>query len=171
MQRSILNKIITLSVLCLAIPAFSTPEIGLQEIIKQSKKIHITCPAIKDLKLNATTKTWSADGGWKTYSRSFAHQIKSFQGAQWNGVKLGQIICVYKATDPFAFPIKLFYNHQVISPEGEQWSRPQKNVKNCFDDRKTCRFSPLLTPKQTDPIKAAEDAKNSPANTLPEQNL
>ena len=171
MQQTRLYKTIAAFTICLVIPAYSFASISMQELIEQSKKIHVQCTAAKDLKLNPKTKIWSADGGWKTYSPSFGTQIATFQGAQWNGVQLGQIICVYRAKDSFVFPIKLFYSHQVIMPDGSQWQRARSNVRNCVDNQKNCQFSPLLTPKQANPIKEAEGLINKPSNTLPEQNL
>ena len=162
---------INILLLGLALPAYSFGALSLQELIAESKKIHLTCPAAKDLKLNTKTKTWTALGGWKTYTPSFGTQIQSFLGAQWNGVQLGQVICIYRAKDAFTFPIKLFFNHQVIAPDHGKWKKVKSNVINCYGNRKLCAFSPLLSPKSSDPLQEALDLKSKPKNVLPEQNL
>jgi hypothetical protein len=168
------NKLKNLVIIAitLACANYALADTSLADLVAQSRKFNEQCPAIKDLKLNKKTMLWSADGGWKTYTQSFGTTIQSFRGAQWNGVQLGQIICVYSSKGAFTFPIKLFYNKQVVDPETASWTKAKTNVYNCLDTRDKCVFSPLISPKDMDPLEQAKQLKyDHTKDKLPEQNL
>ena len=165
-------KTLAIIAITLACVNYAFADISLADLVAQSRKFNEQCPALKDLKLNKKTLLWSADGGWKSYTQSFGTKIQSFRGAQWNGVQLGQIICVYSANGEFTFPIKLFYNKQVVSPDTASWVRAKTNVYNCLDSIDKGVFSPLLSPKDADPLEQAKQLKYENNNDkLPEQNL
>src|SRR3990167_2770190 len=89
---------------------------------KASPFITVTCPPIQALTKNQKME-WSAKGGWKSYGTSFVEKIASFSGAQWNGVNLGQIICVYNGKEKTDFPVLLVYHTLAIEPQENGWSK------------------------------------------------
>lgn len=137
------------------------------------KKIRMYCPSVDQLKLNPHTKIWSAPGGWKSYEKSFGTKMKRFMGAQWVGVQLGQIICIYQPVGLFTFPVFIYYNKQVIEPIVKSpWVKVKKNRLNCaLSDRVGCSFSPLVTPKAADPDDIANQITPGSAPKLPDSNL
>lgn len=90
------------------------------------------CPSIKDLRKNGVY--WIAGNNWRSYSESFSNKISSFLGAQWIGVQVGKIICLYTSDDKnFDFPISLeqIRSSIILEPEGGYWS-------TLIDDHKIC---------------------------------
>ena len=136
------------------------------------EKLRMHCPAMDQLKLNTQSKIWTSPGGWKAYEKSFGTKIKRFVGAQWIGVKLGQIICIYQPVGSFTFPVFVYYNKQVIQPSTNAWVKVEKNRFNCaLNDLKMCIFSPLQSQKQIDPDDIASQIKPGDAPQLPDSNL
>lgn len=70
------------------------------------------CPAPN--KLQKTGLIWKAPGGWISYSESFVDHITQFIGAQWIGVEVGKIICLYRGDKEFTFPVALEQNDLLI---------------------------------------------------------
>lgn len=106
------------------------------------QKTAYTCPAPgslikKDL-------IWGTPDGWVSYGESFDTKIVSFQRADWVGVNVGKIICIYKGDKKLGFPIALEkkYQEMVLSPTGNAWGPPDANgSKQCVSsDIKDCPF-------------------------------
>lgn len=105
----------------------------------------VYCPLISDIHKNNTTENWYAHtttGSWQSYHTSFANQLTEFLGAQWVGVKIGQVACVYQAAQKFkvrgtpvlqpVFPIHLIFHDMVLQPSGGKWQQHQKTeAYNC----------------------------------------
>lgn len=90
------------------------------------------CPQDKDLVKDGLW--WSSrDGAWKCYTQSFAKSIDTFIGAQWVGVKVGKIICLYRGKEGMDFPIALERVHvkEVLEPSGAAWSALVRGYKFC----------------------------------------
>lgn len=104
----------------------------------------LTCPPIENLVQDENTLHWGADQGhWRSYSISFAHEIKRFLGAQWNGANLGTVYCLYQG-NPTTFTIKLQFDTLSYSPSGGKWSKDLGQFKNCIsEDQADCPFVPL----------------------------
>jgi hypothetical protein len=98
------------------------------------------CPPIEALTQNMDN-TWSAPGGWKSHSPSFMKSVTQFIGAQWIGVNLGEVICIYSKGGVNRFPINLQRSNLVVSPVGGGWTADKGGYKDCSaNDPKQCRF-------------------------------
>lgn len=90
----------------------------------ENKKIY--CPAVS--KLKKINMFWGAAGGWRSYSESFVNVIDSFAGAQWVGVNVGKMLCVYKSKSTFEFPVVLQNDTLTPVPEGVKWIKKANNA-------------------------------------------
>ena len=98
------------------------------------------CPAVEDLYQN-NDMTWSAPGGWKGSNPSFMHSVQQFVGAQWIGVNVGDVLCLYAKAGRTDFPITLQKQIVTISPTGGSWSADQGGHKDCkSNDINHCGF-------------------------------
>lgn len=86
---------------------------------------------------------WHAPGGWVSYGESFDTQVEHFKGAEWIGINVGKIICLYKGDKRLGFPIALEqkYHKLVPEPSGFQWSKNKGGYRECTSrDIKECPF-------------------------------
>ena len=98
------------------------------------------CPAVEELYRN-DNQTWSAPGGWKSSNPSFMHSLEQFVGAQWVGVNVGDVLCIYAKNGRPDFPVTLQKQIITISPTGGQWSVDQGGYKDCkSNDVEQCAF-------------------------------
>ena len=111
------------------------------------KPIIITCPSAKAFKKNQQTLHWSATGGWQGYQKSFATKLGAFLGAQWQGVAIGQITCLYQPANKFTFPISIYYNKIVFEPKGQYWGKNKGGYRDCASKNPAnCAF--VVRPKK-----------------------
>ena len=89
------------------------------------------CPSVNAVTLNAKSRLWSAPGGWHSYDTSFANTLTKYLGAQWNGVVVGQVTCLYQPADNNSLPIMLYYNKLVFEPKTSTWSANMGGYRNC----------------------------------------
>ena len=92
------------------------------------------CPQVESLVKNKKGTKWIArDGGWTHYTPSSAKKILNFQGAQWIGIKIGKIICLYKTDEAVPFPIALEQTRiqTVLEPRTGGWSALVGNRRFC----------------------------------------
>lgn len=102
-----------------------------------TKKLY--CPPIS--KLMKKDMFWGAPGGWRSYSQSFVSTIDSFAGAQWVGINLGKMLCVYKGKQTFEFPVVLQNDALTPTPEGGKWVVKAGGYNNCLSgDTLDCPF-------------------------------
>jgi|WetSurMetagenome_2_1015567.scaffolds.fasta_scaffold219512_1 hypothetical protein len=90
------------------------------------------CPKTSDLTRDGLW--WSdATSSWKCYTQSFTREVKTFIGAQWVGIKVGKIICLYQGTEDFSFPIALEQVHSelILEPMTPTWSAKVDGYKLC----------------------------------------
>lgn len=90
------------------------------------------CPKPEDL-VKDNTRWTTPDRKWQTYTPSSATKILSFLGAQWVGIKVGKIICLYKSNEAVSFPVALEQTRSqlILEPKGVGWSALVKNRKFC----------------------------------------
>lgn len=74
------------------------------------------CPQVSALKRNEKTNEWSTDNGWKSTASSFTTSVTKFLGAQWKGVQMGYMLCLYQGPNTNEFPIGMHKNVVVESP-------------------------------------------------------
>jgi len=107
--------------------------------VTKLQKFHHVCPQADTLV--SKDHKWRAPGGWKSYTTSFSDEIQGFIGAQWIGVRVGKIICLYQGTTSDTFHISLERDNLVRSPEGFRWGKNLGGYKNCRSIRvKDCPF-------------------------------
>ncbi|ATN75315.1 T4SS-associated protein EirA [Coxiella burnetii] len=117
-------------------------------LVSPLPKGYLTCPEISKLQKDPNKMTWSAKNGWKSYSSSFASHLNKFLGAQWQGVNVGNITCLYQSDEKMTFPVSLEYNLLVYMPAGGKWSKNLGGYMNCVShDQKQCIFKPQIQAK------------------------
>ncbi len=87
-------------------------------LVSPVPKGYLTCPEINKLQKDPNKMIWSAKHGWKSYLPSFASYLNKFLGAQWQGVNVGNITCLYQSDEKMTFPVSLEYNLLVYMPVG-----------------------------------------------------
>ena len=90
------------------------------------------CPSVSELTKDGLS--WSArEGGWQSFSPSFAQEINTFLEAQWIGVNVGKIICLYQGKENFDFPIAIepAKSILVLEPYGQAWATKHPGFKTC----------------------------------------
>ena len=119
---------------------------------QQDKQNRFTCPDVKEL--YSDKMQWKTDSGWKGYQKSFSKEISHFMGAQWKGVGIGQIYCIYQPDDPSEFPIQLTSKTLYSRPDTAYWENaPRKDSINCIskqNDPCECQFSRYIEPEEAD---------------------
>lgn len=90
------------------------------------------CPNSEDLFRSGVY--WATkDGRWKNYTPSSADKIINFIGAQWSGIHVGKIICLYQTNEAVSFPLAVeqVMSQGAIEPSGLGWSALANNFKLC----------------------------------------
>lgn len=100
------------------------------------------CPDVHMLTHNKMY--WGAPGGWMSHDESFVKKISNFVAAQWQGINIGKVMCVYVGDKGLDFPVVLQQSHADLVPEphGLYWGKNQNGVINCISPS-----GDLLTPK------------------------
>jgi hypothetical protein len=121
------------------------------------------CPQPGQLKKDMSTMTWSVKPHWKSFEKSFVLTVKKFVGAQWEGINLGQIICVYHGKSPQTFPIQVLYNTLSITPTAGSWVAKKGHYSNCVSANVLdCPFWVREKPKAVNINQEALDLKSNP---------
>lgn len=105
---------------------------------------------------------WRAPNNWRSYTRSFVTEIASFIGAQWVGVNVGAIICIYQGKNATDFPVTIQQNAVIVPmPTGGKWQDPDQSGRvNCYSNNVAdCPFT--LPKKTTITIEQAYEALQS----------
>ncbi|MGB6976668.1 MAG: T4SS-associated protein EirA [Gammaproteobacteria bacterium] len=119
------------------------------------------CPPPEQLVLNDLF--WGAPGGWISYTESFDKKVIGFEKAQWQGVNVGKILCIYKGDGSLTFPIVLEQKHHQIVPEPKfaNWTINQGGYKDCVASRiEDCPFELTRDIKVADPYQEIDFFKN-----------
>jgi hypothetical protein len=119
------------------------------------------CPEVH--MLSHQNLIWGAPGGWVSQDRSLTQEIKYFLGAQWQGIRLGKVLCIYGGAGTQDFNVTLYQTTNMIvpTPYGKSWQAPKKNIVNCTPKDQTT-FQPsdcAFISKQ--PIEAQGDPTDS----------
>lgn len=102
------------------------------------------CP--KQSELYKKEMFWYGPNTWRDYSASFVKTINNFAGAQWVGVNVGKIICLYKGVEASDFPVALERDNLMKKPEGEHWKTDPSGYQICKSDNvMDCPFLPQET--------------------------
>lgn len=122
------------------------------------------CPKPSDLVMNPADRTWHARGGWKNLNPSFSDKIDTFLGAQWVGVSLGHINCIYTQSGRDTFPVNL--QRGLISPaptnQGGLWSADKGGYIECKSQHVTdCPFLVQRKQAEKDVNKALHDIQKT----------
>lgn len=126
----------------------------------EDQQLVFTCPTVQQLHHNPHTLKWTGPSGWKSYSQSFATKIDHFSGAQWTGVEVGQITCIYKPATLNTFAVSLVFNKLTYEPKGENWGDNKGGYRNCLaDDPADCSFKVKPAEKAGDPYQTLENYK------------
>ncbi len=86
---------------------------------------------------------WSAEGGWISYGESFDKEITGFVKAEWVGLNVGRIICIYQGDRKYSFQIVLEQKHHksIPVPSGHNWRVEKAGRKDCIANNvKDCPF-------------------------------
>ena len=65
------------------------------------------CPAPSQLILDQKTSKWNTKTGWRSPDSTFTKEVTTFLGAQWQGVQMGQVVCLYQGPEKKEFEIRL----------------------------------------------------------------
>lgn len=132
------------------------------------------CPHINQAKKNQITQKWKAQtkaGTWKSYQTSFATDLTQFIGAQWTGVGVGQVTCVYRAEQRFtiegnltiqpALPVLLVFHTLTFQPTKGKWKHSGHGVYNCYSYHKqNCPFKIRIQKHTQNIYQEAESLKS-----------
>ena len=132
------------------------------------------CPDASAFALDTQQYHWSTgDGNWKSYGLSFAKKLTTFVGAQWDGVNIGQLTCLYSGEPKGTFVVKVVSSHLFYAPakaRNNHWSAPQQGFINCkSDNQKQCPVRPVYQNKEEDLIDQAESLKQSAGSVEPKE--
>lgn len=119
------------------------------------------CPDVDMLTHNKMY--WGAPGGWVSHDESFVKKISSFVAAQWQGINIGKVMCVYVGEKGVDFPVVLQQQHADLVPEphGLYWGKNQNGVINCISPS-----GDVLTPKNCAYIIKEPTPNTDPTATL-----
>ena len=108
---------------------------------------------------------WKVDNIWKSDSESSGKKIKSFIGAQWIGVRIGKIICLYTEEQKYAFPVALATVKAVLvfAPTASIWIETKKGYKNCVSHN--ILDCPFVQQKVNEELDLYEQIKYKDKNT------
>ena len=90
------------------------------------------CPDPESL-VKDSVKWVSQDRKWASYTPSSATKVVSYLGAQWIGVKVGKIICLYQSNEAVSFPVALEQTRSlsIVEPKSMAWSALVGNLRFC----------------------------------------
>lgn len=125
------------------IEPFSGPTPECLSKYEQYNQNRYTCP--KPTELKKVGLRWESGKTWKSFQNSFTDTISRFLGAQWKGVGVGNVICVYESDNPSDFPIELVGQKLVQRPDYPKWeNNPRSSLINCLTSTNNtcdCQFS------------------------------
>lgn len=99
----------------------------------------ILCPDPRDLSKNGLF--WGAPNGWRSFSQSFVNEIKGFAEAQWHGINVGKMMCVYVGMAERSFPVVLQNDLLTQMPTTLSWGILIQGVVKCkSNDTEQCPF-------------------------------
>lgn len=126
MYNIIREYFLLLGIACLVTGAFAA------ELKAQQPSNAYFCPQADSL-IKQDSFWTTKDQQWKNYTPSSASKVTSFLGAQWAGIKIGKIICLYQTNEAVAFPLAVekVKGQPVSEPSGGGWSALTSNRRFC----------------------------------------
>jgi hypothetical protein len=99
---------------------------------EQPKPVPSLCP-IESLLTRDQNMRWHVGTEWKSFTQSFVTEIGSFIGAQWTGINVGKIICLYQGKNSFEFPIAIEQKESTLflEPTSDNWSTKINGYRIC----------------------------------------
>lgn len=155
-----------LILLCFSVFALAQTQMP-AEVGSQSAPQVVTryCPSAEKL---IKKEQWWGYGNWRSYDRSFVTQIRGFVGAQWVGVGVGTMICIYQGTKKTDFPLTISDNTLLVkAPQGGSWGPYQQGRKNCIQavsGIQDCPFQVVVRKQPKDIYKALDFFKGRNQN-------
>lgn len=158
------------SILFLLLVMFSVVAVAQDTVaVTSSKPVIMHCPQPDELTKDPKKLTWSVGKDWQSYAQSFASGIKGFLGAQWVGIRVGQVICVYKGKEKLTFPIELVYSHLAYEPTNDHWEADKGGYRNCRSNKVSdCSFRVKTAMEQQNLYQEAEELKSNAPDTTDE---
>jgi len=138
-------------------PGITGADAGVWQVPVAGKEY--TCPNVQDL-TRQNLRWASGDGKWTSFSESFSSTLEVFLGAQWMGVRVGKIICLYRGKGSFDFPVALETSKHtlVLDPRGKSWKQEKTGLKTCMSyNVADCAF--IVVDKKDDASRAYENIK------------
>lgn len=85
---------------------------------------------------------------WRSYGGySFAKKITRFDHVEWQGVRVGSVICLYEGVDqqgnvvPFKVALQMVHPTVILEPTASQWVIGKYGYKSCTSSEvKDCPF-------------------------------
>lgn len=93
----------------------------------------VLCPKPQEL-VKSGLYWGTPTGGWRSYAESFDTSIVSFLGAQWVGINVGKMICIYKGNISISFPITVQNDTLTQAPSGGIWGNDLGGYRNCHSN-------------------------------------
>ncbi len=87
---------------------------------------------------------WGAEGGWISFGESFDKHVTGFVKAEWVGVNVGRVVCMYQGDRKYSFHIVLEqkYHKSIPVPSGHHWRSEKAGRKECLANNvKDCPFT------------------------------
>jgi hypothetical protein len=130
----------------------------------------IFCPLPSQLVKNGLY--WATPtGNWKSYSESFDATVTTFVGAQWIGINVGKMVCIYKGNLAMSFPITLQNDTLTQIPTGGNWGTDQGGFRNCHSTNTTdCPFITRVSAKNMQQIYQSLDFFKGKPDPLKQSN-
>lgn len=121
------------------------------------------CPPYQILKKPKGQLIWHVGKQWTSYQKSFSDKVVRFLGAQWEGIRIGQVICSYQGNVKLSFPIPLVYNVLSREPTGKHWSKNLGGYRNCISHKRAdCPFLVAKKPKAESELDVAKSLYKAP---------
>jgi hypothetical protein len=112
------------------------------------QKAIIYCPEPSQLIKKGLNWESTTNIVWKSSQSSFGEAISHFLGAQWQGVKVGPMTCIYESQTKGVFPITIQNNHLFEQPTQKNWHLGEDNYINCASNNiKDCPLTPKVKEK------------------------
>lgn len=91
-----------------------------------------SCPQPEEL-INQEATWVTKNSRWKCYTPSTASKVTGFLGAQWAGIKVGKIICLYQTNEAVGFPLAIeqVSSQSILEPGGVSWSALTNGRRYC----------------------------------------
>lgn len=132
--------------------------------------VTVYCPEPSALVKNKKSLTFKAKDGWKSYEKSFITKVTEFTGAQWQGINVGQVMCIYHGQPMGSFPLEVYFSHLSITPSKGQWQTKKGHYSNCVSSNpKDCPIVVRLPPKKQNIYEEASDLKANAATPTYQQ--